>query len=144
MERVQLALNVSNVDEAVDFYAKLFKTPVTKRRPGYANFAIDSPPMKLVLIENAKAAGTVNHLGVEVGTADQVATETERLTQAGIAEAVEQNSTCCYAVQNKVWASAPDGERWEIYAVLSDAPSELPMAAGCCTDQSAHDTVNVG
>jgi predicted enzyme related to lactoylglutathione lyase len=121
MSRVQLALNVSDVDEAVAFYSKLFQTEPAKRRPGYANFAVDSPPLKLVLIENPAAAGTLNHLGVEVFSTDEVGATQRRLSRDGLATATEENVSCCYAVQDKVWVDAPDGTPWEIYTVLGDS-----------------------
>ena len=124
MSRVQLALNVSNLDEAVDFYSKLFATEPAKRRDGYANFAVDEPPVKLVLIENADAAGSLNHLGVEVFSTDDVTAAQARLAGDGLATATEENVTCCYAVQDKVWVDDPDGAPWEIYTVLGD--SEVP------------------
>ena len=130
--RVQLALNVSDVDAAVDFYSKLFATPPAKRRPGYANFAIDEPALKLVLIENPGSAGTLNHLGVEVPSTDDVAAAQARLRDEGMATATEENVTCCYAVQDKVWVDGPDGTPWEIYTVLADAPTES-VEAPCCT-----------
>ena len=120
MSRVQLALNVSNIDEAVAFYSKLFNTEVNKRKPGYANFAIDEPPLKLVLIEAADAGGTLNHLGVEVGSVEEVAAAVSRLEVGGLVSNVETNVECCYALQDKVWADGPDGEPWEIYTVLAD------------------------
>lgn len=124
MSRVQLALNVSNVDEAVDFYSKLFATEPAKRRDGYANFAVDSPPLKLVLIENPNAAGSLNHLGVEVFSTDEVTAAQARLAADGLATATEEHVTCCYAVQDKVWVDDPDGAPWEIYTVLAD--SDVP------------------
>jgi catechol 2,3-dioxygenase-like lactoylglutathione lyase family enzyme len=136
VSRVQLALNVSDVDAAVDFYSKLFATPPAKRRPGYANFAIASPPLKLVLIENADAAGSLNHLGVEVGTTEEVTAATSRLQGDGLETATEDNVTCCYAVQDKVWVSDPDQAAWEIYTVLADAdrlsPEPAADGSGCC------------
>ena len=124
MSRVQLALNVSDIDAAVAFYSKLFATEPAKRRPGYANFAIEAPPLKLVLIEGPAGAGTLNHLGVEVEGTDDVAAATARLSAAGMATATEDQVSCCYALQDKVWVDAPDGEPWEIYTVLSDV--EMP------------------
>lgn len=121
MSRVQLALNVSDIDQAVDFYSKLFQTEPAKRRDGYANFAVESPPLKLVLIENPSAAGRLNHLGVEVFSPDEVAAAQARLAGDGLATATEENVTCCYAVQDKVWADDPDGAPWEIYTVLGDS-----------------------
>ncbi|HKY76534.1 MAG TPA: ArsI/CadI family heavy metal resistance metalloenzyme [Acidimicrobiia bacterium] len=120
MERVQLALNVSDLDAAVEFYSKLFATEPAKRRPGYANFAVSSPPLKLVLMEGQGQPGTLNHLGVEVGSTDQVAAAQQRLSGEGLNTATEDQVACCYAVQDKVWVDAPDGEPWEIYTVLAD------------------------
>ena len=120
MSRVQLALNVSDIDKAVDFYSKLFATEPAKRRPGYANFAIAEPPLKLVLIEGAGEPGTLNHLGVEVDTTGDVANAQQRLSSEGLATASEDEVACCYALQDKVWVDAPDGEPWEIYTVLGD------------------------
>jgi catechol 2,3-dioxygenase-like lactoylglutathione lyase family enzyme len=121
MSRVQLALNVSDIDAAVDFYSKLFGTEPAKRRPGYANFAIATPPLKLVLIENAAAAGQLNHLGVEVESSEQVAAADERLKQTGLVTSPDEQVTCCYALQDKVWVKDPDGADWEIYTVLADS-----------------------
>ena len=122
MSRVQLALNVNDIDEAVSFYAKLFGTEPAKRRPGYANFTITQPPLKLVLLENPGQGGTLNHLGVEVDSADAVDAEQARLAEAGLAAVDERNTTCCYARQDKFWVKgAPGGERWEIYTALADS-----------------------
>ena len=140
MSRVQLALNVPDIDSAVDFYAKLFATEPYKRKPGYANFAIADPPLKLVLFEHADATERLNHLGVEVPTSDEVWTHQARLTGEGV-DSVEESGTCCFAKQDKVWVDAPDGA-WEIYAVLADsddfgvsssvAPAEPVEDALCC------------
>jgi len=124
MARVQLALNVADLSAAVDFYSKLFDTPPAKVRPGYANFAIEQPPLKLVLVEGHGAAGTLNHLGVEVEDTDAVRATETRLTGEGLPTATEDEVACCYAVQDKVWVDAPDGEPWEIYTVLRD--TEMP------------------
>lgn len=140
MSRVQLALNVADIDLAVEFYSKLFDTEPAKRRPGYANFAITEPPLKLVLIEDAtQAPGSLNHLGVEVETPDEVTAAQGRLVASGLATAVEDGVSCCYAVQDKVWVDGPGGEPWEIYTVLSDTEhpaGQLRSAAldgaGCC------------
>jgi catechol 2,3-dioxygenase-like lactoylglutathione lyase family enzyme len=119
--RVQLALNVKDLDAAVDFYSKLFGVPVNKRKPGYANFAIDEPPLKLVLFELPDAPERLNHLGVEVFEEEQVTAATERLKAAGLEHLVEDETTCCYAKQNKVWAKEPEGLRWEFYRVLENS-----------------------
>jgi catechol 2,3-dioxygenase-like lactoylglutathione lyase family enzyme len=119
MARVQLALNVSDVDAAVDFYSKLFATEPAKRRPGYANFAIADPPLKLVLFQGETGA-TLNHLGVEVESTDEVTAATTRLSGSGLDTATEDGVSCCYAVQDKVWVDDPDGAPWEIYTVLGD------------------------
>ena len=119
--RIQLALNVKDIDQAVDFYSKLFDTPVNKRKPGYANFAIDSPPLKLVLFENPEADERLNHLGVEVFEEEDLTAATDRLKAAGQADLVEHEATCCYATQNKVWSVEPDGLRWEWYRIVEDS-----------------------
>jgi catechol 2,3-dioxygenase-like lactoylglutathione lyase family enzyme len=121
MSRVQLALNVRNIDEAVAFYTKLFGAAPAKRRPGYANFAIADPPLKLVLTEVPGATERLNHLGVEVGSSGEVATASARLAREGLKPHAEDGVTCCYAVQDKVWVTDPDGAPWEIYTVLADA-----------------------
>ena len=145
--RIQLALNVKDLDRAVDFYGKMFGAAPNKRKPGYANFAIDEPPLKLVLFELPDAPERLNHLGVEVFDDEDVSEATERLKAAGMADLVEDETTCCYAKANKVWAQEPDGLRWEWYRVLEDSetfgqapvvpePAEAPAAPsgdfGCC------------
>jgi catechol 2,3-dioxygenase-like lactoylglutathione lyase family enzyme len=120
MSRVQLALNVSDIDAAVAFYSKLFNTEPAKRRPGYANFAVTDPSLKLVLIESEQA-GSLNHLGIEVETTAEVTTASERLEQAGLATRSEEQVECCYALQSKVWLHDPDGAAWEVYTVLADS-----------------------
>jgi len=119
--RLQLALNVRDLDAAVEFYSALFGVSVNKRKPGYANFAIDAPPLKLVLFEQPDAPERLNHLGVEVFEDADVHLATERLKAAGLADLVEDETTCCYAKANKVWATEPDGARWEWYKVLEDS-----------------------
>jgi predicted enzyme related to lactoylglutathione lyase len=122
--RVQLALNVNNLGEAVAFYAKLFSTEPAKLQPGYANFAIAEPPLKLILMENPGKGGSINHLGVEVADTDTVDAEQSRLAEAGLASIDERDTTCCYAKQDKFWVQgAPNGERWEIYTVKDDSPT---------------------
>ena len=126
MSRVQLALRVSDLEGSIAFYSKLFGTGPAKRRPGYANFAIAQPPLKLVLIEGEGDTPTrLDHLGVEVEDTGQVTAATTRLAQQGLATDVEENTTCCYAVQDKVWVTGPGRERWEVYTVLADAHSGL-------------------
>jgi catechol 2,3-dioxygenase-like lactoylglutathione lyase family enzyme len=129
--RLQLALNVSDLDAAVDFYSKMFGVSVNKRKPGYANFAIDEPALKLVLFEVPGAPERLNHLGVEVMEDEEVGEATERLRAAGMADLVEDETTCCYAKANKVWATEPDGMRWEWYRVLEDSDTfgEVPAEA---------------
>jgi catechol 2,3-dioxygenase-like lactoylglutathione lyase family enzyme len=137
MSRVQLALNVTDLDEAVAFYSKLFATEPAKRRPGYANFAVESPPLKLVLIENPGAASRLNHLGVEVSSSAEVTAAQARLAGTGLDTATEENVACCYAVQDKVWVADPDEAPWEIYTVLADAEVMSPTAeAGCCSEEA--------
>lgn len=132
MSRVQLALRVADLEGSIAFYSKLFGTEPSKRRPGYANFAILQPPLKLVLLEGAggdegasDGVTRLDHLGVEVGDSVQVTSATRRLAGEGLATDVEENATCCYATQDKVWVTGPGGERWEVYAVLADARPEL-------------------
>jgi len=124
MSRVQLALNVVDLDDAIAFYSKLFGTTPAKVRPGYANFAVTEPPLKLILVEGHGQPGSLNHLGVEVESTDEVAATQKRLANEGLPTATEDEVSCCYAVQDKVWVDAPDGEPWEIYTVLSDV--EMP------------------
>jgi catechol 2,3-dioxygenase-like lactoylglutathione lyase family enzyme len=133
MSRVQLALNVDDLDEAITFYSKLFNTEPAKRKDGYANFAIAEPPLKLVLLQNPGQGGTINHLGVEVQSSDQVHTEIARLADEGLFTEEEMGTTCCFAKQDKVWVTGPAGEKWEVYTVLADSEtfgSQTP--ASCC------------
>ncbi len=142
MARVQLALNVSDLAEAITFYSSLFGTAPAKVQPGYANFAIADPPLKLVLMEQQDARGTgvggaLNHLGVEVTSTDEVAAAGVRLAGEGLATREQSETTCCYAVQDKVWVEDPDGAPWEVYTVLADAPAESGRAGdGACCDPS--------
>src|SRR6202046_4861836 len=120
--RVQLALNVNNLEESIAFYSRLFGTEPAKRRPGYANFAIAEPPLKLVLLENPGRGGSLNHLGVEVADISAVDAEQTRLAATGLDLADERDTTCCYAKQDKFWIKdAPNGESWEFYTVLDDS-----------------------
>jgi catechol 2,3-dioxygenase-like lactoylglutathione lyase family enzyme len=122
--RVQLAINVDDLDESVGFYRRLFGAEPAKVRPGYANFAIADPPLKLVLLENRGQGGSLNHLGVEVTDTDAVDAEQRRLAGVGLASIDERDTTCCYARQDKFWVTgAPNGEQWEIYTVLADSPT---------------------
>ena len=135
MSRVQLALNVNDLQAAITFYSKLFGTEPNKIRDGYANFAIAEPPLKLVLIENPGQGGSLNHLGVEVENTDLVTAANDRLRRAGLVTDLEESTTCCFAVQDKVWVHGPDAEPWEVYTVLSDADVMHPVpeaTAGCC------------
>ena len=119
--RLQLALNVDDIDQAVDFYSKLFGVEPNKRKPGYANFAVAEPPLKLVLIENPGHGGTLNHLGVEVESSETVHQEIARLSGEGLFTDEEIGTTCCFAKQDKVWVTGPAGEKWEVYTVLEDS-----------------------
>jgi catechol 2,3-dioxygenase-like lactoylglutathione lyase family enzyme len=139
--RLQLALNVDDIDQAVAFYSKLFGSEPAKLRPGYANFAITEPPLKLVLLENPGQGGSLNHLGVEVADTDAVEAEQARLAHAGLAPDVAGETTCCYAKQDKFWVQgAPNGESWEIYTVLSDSQTFYAEGHGpeCCGDTNVH------
>ena len=145
MSRVHLALNVTDLDAAVDFYARLFAATPAKREPGYANFAIADPPLKLVLVEAPEAcgagvSGALNHLGMEVVSTDEVTRATARLAASGLEPTEQMGTTCCFAVHDKVWVEDPDGAPWEVYTVLADAPSETGIrgdSACCSTDQTA-------
>jgi catechol 2,3-dioxygenase-like lactoylglutathione lyase family enzyme len=131
MSRVQLALNVDDLDTSIAFYSRLFGTEPAKVRPGYANFAVAEPPLKLVLIENPGQGGSLNHLGVEVADTDTVDAEQTRLAAAGLASVDERDTICCYAKQDKFWVQgAPNGEQWEVYTVLADAPAAPEQT--CC------------
>jgi catechol 2,3-dioxygenase-like lactoylglutathione lyase family enzyme len=121
MSRLQLALNVDDLSEAISFYSTLFDTEPAKVKPGYANFAVAEPPLKLVLIENPGKGGSINHLGVEVDSSATVHSEIARLAGAGLFTEEEMNTTCCFATQDKVWVTAPDDEKWEVYTKLADA-----------------------
>jgi len=134
MSRVQLALRVADLERSVEFYSKLFGAEPAKRRPGYVNFAIAEPPLKLVLIEGTAGEPTrMDHLGVEVETTDEVTAATSRLSAAGLVTATEEDTACCYAVQDKVWVTGPGDEPWEVYVVKGDAGT-LDKAVGsvCC------------
>jgi catechol 2,3-dioxygenase-like lactoylglutathione lyase family enzyme len=129
---------VNDLESAIRFYSSLFGTPPAKVRDGYANFAIAEPPLKLVLIENPGTGGTLNHLGVEVASADEVSAAVTRLQSEGLETEFEEQTTCCYAVQDKVWVHGPDREPWEVYTVLADAPTMAePDGSTATTPQTA-------
>lgn len=150
MSRLQLALNVNDLESAIAFYSNLFGTEPAKVRDGYANFAIAEPPLKLVLIENAGLGGSLNHLGVEVENSDLVDAASERLRREGLLTEVEENTACCFAVQDKVWVHGPNAEPWEIYTVLADSPvmHKVPAAptdaSGCCGEGTSIEVVLPG
>ena len=135
MSRVQLALRVSDLEGSIAFYTKLFNTEPAKRRPGYANFAVANPPLKLVLLEGEPDQPTVmDHLGVEVSTTDEVNAATRRLTDAGLITLEENDTECCYALQDKVWVRGPGNEPWEVYTVKADSPQrDKAVETACCT-----------
>ena len=135
MSRVQLALRVADLEGSIAFYSRLFGTEPAKLRPGYANFAVAEPPLKLVLLEGEGDEPTrIDHLGVEVEDAGQVTAAITRLAGEGLATDVEENTTCCYAVQDKVWVTGPGRERWEVYTVLADARPDLEGRIGGAVD----------
>lgn len=152
MSRTQLALNVDDLDTAITFYSKLFNTAPAKVKPDYANFAVADPPLKLVLLENPGKGGTINHLGVEVASSEAVHAEIARLTDERLFTDEEMGTTCCFATQDKVWVTGPDGEKWEVYTVLADSetfgtsPGHLddnPDTAGmCCGSQPSEATAS--
>jgi catechol 2,3-dioxygenase-like lactoylglutathione lyase family enzyme len=144
MSRVQLALNVADLHASIEFYTKLFSTPPAKVREDYANFAIAEPPLKLVLIAGQGEPGTLNHVGVEVTSTDEVAAAATRMAAEGVDVDVQEATTCCYAVQDKVWVSGPE-IAWEIYTVLADASVMHPAEGECCVDAEADaETVSIG
>ncbi len=138
MSRVQLALNVDDLDEAITFYSKLFNTAPAKVKKGYANFAIAEPPLKLVLLQNPGKGGTINHLGVEVASSELVHAAIARLSDEGLFTDEEIGTTCCFATQDKVWVTGPAGEKWEVYTVLAHSEtfgaSPHPAADCACTE----------
>jgi len=136
MSRIQLALNVDDLETSIAFYRRLFASEPAKVRPGYANFAVAEPPLKLVLIENPGHGGSINHLGVEVEDVDTVDAIQSRLAADGLASVDERDTTCCYAKQDKFWVQGtPNGESWEVYTVLADSPTPNGEVEGqeCCT-----------
>jgi len=141
--RLQLALNVPDLEAAVSYYSKLFGVEPHKRRDGYANFAIDEPPLKLVLFENADTQDRLNHLGVEVMEPADLGEALERLTDAGLVEEVQREETCCHATQDKIWSRAPDGSRWEWYRITDDqpAPARESAAGTCCVGKREREVV---
>ena len=144
--RLQLALNVPDIDQAVAYYSKLFGVTPHKRRDGYANFAIEEPPLKLVLFENAEALERLNHLGVEVLDQETLGRNQKRLSEAGIVEEVQRRETCCHATQDKVWSRAPDGARWEWYWITDDNPAPTPEVFGgvCCAPAGKAEDISLG
>jgi catechol 2,3-dioxygenase-like lactoylglutathione lyase family enzyme len=145
MSRLQLALNVDDLDTSVAFYSALFGTAPAKVRPGYANFAVVDPPLKLVLIENPGRGGSLNHLGVEVPDVDTVDAEQTRLSASGLSSLDERGTTCCYAKQDKFWVEgAPSGERWEVYTVLEDSATFAAQDGPECCGEAPSDGVAAG
>ena len=142
MSRIQLALRVADLEGSIAFYSKLFGAQPAKRRPGYANFAITEPPLKLVLIEGTEGEPTrMDHLGVEVETTGEVTAAASRLAAAGLVTATEEDTACCYAVQDKVWVTGPGDEPWEVYVVKGDADVlDKPADSVCCAPTGADGT----
>lgn len=149
MSRVQLALNVSNLDEAIGFYSKMFATDPAKVRPGYANFAVAEPPLKLVLIEG-DGGGTLNHLGVEVETGEEVMAAEARLSSGGLTTTGIDDTTCCYALKTETWVNDPDGAPWEFYVKTGDAEQMTSTvsaegdASPCCSPAAISESVGQG
>jgi catechol 2,3-dioxygenase-like lactoylglutathione lyase family enzyme len=156
MSRVQLALNVDDLETAVAFYSKLLGAEPAKRKPGYANFAVAEPPLKLVLLENPGKGGSLNHLGVEVDSSAQVHEEIARLSGEGLFTDEEMGTTCCFATQDKVWVTGPGGESWEVYTVLADSDTfgagpltlveagQVPADGVCCGGSRGGTAVDAG
>jgi catechol 2,3-dioxygenase-like lactoylglutathione lyase family enzyme len=139
--RLQLALNVRNLEEAVDFYGRFFNAKPHKLRKGYANFALDSPPLKLVLFENPAATERLNHLGIEVFGQAEVDAAQLRFEENRILDTVEEETVCCHATQNKIWAQEPQGLKWEWYRITDDNPVQATGQASCCAGESQTETV---
>ena len=138
MSRLQLAIDVADLDKAVDFYSRLFNTKPAKVRPGYANFAISDPPLKLVLFEDTQGGGTINHLGVETETTEEVVAAWARLTESYLDTTGVEDATCCYAEKTETWVDGPDGVRWEFYVKHGDSeqfenPAVADSTSGCCS-----------
>jgi catechol 2,3-dioxygenase-like lactoylglutathione lyase family enzyme len=134
--RLQLALNVADLDKAVDFYSRMFGVQPAKTKPGYANFAIADPPLKLVLFEGAGEPGSINHLGVETETADEVVAADTRLADTGLDTTGVDDTQCCYATKTETWVSGPDDTRWEWYVKTGDSDQLQnvvlsPSGGGC-------------
>jgi len=147
VSRIQLALNVDDLERSIAFYSALFATEPAKVRPGYANFAVAEPPLKLVLIESPGQGGSLNHLGVEVADTDTVDAEQARLADAGFAQVIERETVCCYAKQDKFWLrDSPDGEPWEVYTVLADSPTYYGEGGGdaCCSAGGDPELLTIG
>ncbi|MGW8802911.1 ArsI/CadI family heavy metal resistance metalloenzyme [Streptomyces sp. NPDC055775] len=142
MSRVQLALRVPDLPASIAFYSKLFGTEPAKLRDGYANFAIAEPPLKLVLVQGTPDEDTrLDHLGVEVDTTEAVHAATTRLAGQGLTTDVENDTTCCYALQDKVWVHGPGQEPWEVYVVKADADSMAKQKdSTCCADPAVAET----
>jgi catechol 2,3-dioxygenase-like lactoylglutathione lyase family enzyme len=141
--RLQLALNVTDIDAAVAYYSKLFGAAPHKRRDGYANFALDEPALKLVLFENPGADARLNHVGVEVMEADELDSAARRLDAEGLLDTVETETVCCHASQDKIWSRAHDGLRWEWYRILEDdtGPERDKLGRSCCTGEQMADNI---
>lgn len=142
MSRLQLALNVEDLEASIEFYSKLFGVPVAKRKPGYANFEVVDPPLKLVLFEGG-ANGSVNHLGVETDGAAEVEAADARLRSSGLDTTGVDDTICCYAEKVETWVTGPDGIKWEWYVKTADAESmggeagENEVDAMCCAPAPA-------
>lgn len=138
MSRIQLALRVADLEKSVAFYTALFGTEPAKQRPGYANFAIAEPALKLVLIEGDAGTGAptvMDHLGVEVNSTEAVDAAADRFKTSGLATFEESDSDCCYAVQDKVWVHGPGNEPWEVYVVKGEGASlDKAVPAAPATD----------
>ena len=136
--RLQLALNVSDIDKAIDFYTRMFGVEPAKTRPGYANFAIADPPLKLVLFEGQGEAGSINHLGVETETTEEVVAAEARLAEADLETTGVADTQCCYAQKTETWLTGPDDARWEWYVKTGDSEQFANLVVestggGCCS-----------
>ena len=133
--KAHVSLNVSNIDASVGFYEKVFDVAATKRRPGYAKFDLATPSLNLTMTEGVRTGVNASHFGIQVETPEDVASAVARFERVGLKTRVEEDTTCCYAVQNKVWVEDPDGNMWEVFVVKSDSPTMMAApteASTCC------------
>ena len=135
-----VSLNVSNIDASVLFYEKAFGVSATKRRPGYAKFDLVSPSLNLTMQEAPRTGVNASHFGFQVASSEDVAAAWTRFKAAGLVTLTEDNTECCYALQDKVWVHDPDGNAWEVFVVKADLDATVAQstkAPACCVPKIA-------